>query len=83
MVWWVYKHLPDKRKIPIGLIYTGFYARSDLTIIFLLSGRWSWTLYLGTRNKWPDARWSLSDIELKVHKLNANGPPPGRPMARP
>ena len=32
------EHHPDKRRIPIGPIYTGFYTRYDLTIIFLLSG---------------------------------------------
>ena len=46
---------PDTRKIPIGPII-GFYNRSDLTIMFLLSGRWSWTLYLGTKDKRPHVK---------------------------
>ena len=39
MVWWLKKHRPDKRKVPIGPICIRFLYKTVSTGIFLLSGR--------------------------------------------
>ena len=53
MVWWLRKHRPDKRKVPIGPICIRFLYKTVSTGIFLLSGRCVLVNSLRQKNKRP------------------------------
>ena len=53
MVWWLRKHRPDKRKVPIGPICIRFLYKTVSSGIFLLSGRCFLVNSLRQKNKRP------------------------------
>ena len=85
MVWWLRKHRPDKRKVPIGPICIRFLYKTVSTGIFLLSGRCFLVNSLGQKNKRPAPIWGpavcmghMRNI-AKTLRRTADPGPPGSP----
>ena len=72
MVWWLRKHRPDKREVPIGPICIRFAYKQDQDGIFLLSGRCLLVNSLRQKNKRPRPIYVTTTVSTQSNWVGYN-----------